>query len=290
MSAAPRQLVAVPLALAALISVAPSAYAAARPSVRLSSLAPEEAGQPSPFAWSAKHVPHGGRVVIQQQVGTGKVWRSLRSLHGHGGHGRLIVTPLGHYPLRIAVLSAHRKLLAHKQRTLHAFGPVPLGAVLQADEQTVTLTSSTFSYVALGHTNGDTQTPVQVAGADNQCRSAQIRSVAQADAIGVDPLTEPTSGASTQVLQESAAPVGSPQQANAVLSLQTPLVPGQSWGVTVGSSDLDHSVDFYLDGTLDCDAGPDNAGMGRVGVTVSAAHSGATDGFVEGRATPGVTG
>jgi hypothetical protein len=89
----------------------------AKPAVSLSLPAEADAGVPASFSGKASRAVVGGRLVVQRQVRTARVWRTIRTLSGRSGAGKLPPFALASYRLRIANIGrAPRRKVAAEQR------------------------------------------------------------------------------------------------------------------------------------------------------------------------------
>jgi hypothetical protein len=234
-----------------------AATAEARPLVTLTLPTQVDAGRSAVFQWSASRVPSHARVELQAQIGTGRVWKRLIRLPGSRGKDTLPPHALGRYPLRIAVVSGHNHLLASRNARLDVFGEVPLETLLGNGAQTYSTANFSFTYV--GRAQADTYnqegTAWTISAARNHCRSVKLQ-FPVGDANGTT--TETLAGV-VSLVQQSAVPVSVSVSSvpPAVYSLETALVPGQSWSVKlkITSTDDDGLILYApFNGVAICDS------------------------------------
>jgi hypothetical protein len=228
------------------------AAAVAKPTVSLTAPSSIDAGAPLSVSWSAARVPAGSRLVIQRQQGTARVWRTVAHVAGPGGTQPLpsVKLAIGTYRFRIADLGSHNKVLAQRQRTVHAFGDVPFSTLFTDFHDSpgvYTTPSRTFSYVDIA---GDDETAFTVA--HNHCRSVHFDFVP-----GVNGDAQSSVTGSLTVVQETLDPASASVPAETIGALDAALVPGKSWSLltahTGGGSGL-YGVQFYLNGSANCDS------------------------------------
>lgn len=75
-------------------------------------------GKPVPFSFTAAHIPAGAHVVLQDQVGTKHVWKTVKVLKGSAGKGTVSAGPVGKYLWRVVVLSKKNKGLTSVKRLI----------------------------------------------------------------------------------------------------------------------------------------------------------------------------
>ncbi len=197
------------------------------------------AGATITFSWRAPHLTHNDHLVVQRREGTARFWRTLVKLPlGSSGSGLIPGLPLGVYELRIAVLGAHRQVLAEQVSKLNVFGDVPFStlfgpnldnsAVVGGNGNTGPGTASTptqtFQYV-FGGVGGLDNPEVKIT--NNHCQSVHFEFL---------PTITNSTGAyagdsgSMTVVQESLDPASATAGFNSVSSLETRLIPGPGMG------------------------------------------------------------
>jgi hypothetical protein len=60
-----------------------------------------EMGEAAAIAYRVQHIPGGVRLVIQRQVGTAQVWRTIVALSPHATMANLPPVTQGQHPLRL---------------------------------------------------------------------------------------------------------------------------------------------------------------------------------------------
>jgi hypothetical protein len=241
---------------AALLGAVP-ADASASPVVALTVPVQVSAGSPVSFSWSATRVPRRARIEVQDQVGIRHVWKRLLRLSGSHGTGILPAHSLGKYPVRLLVVGQRNQVLAERNATPDVFGKVPLGDLLGKEAQTYTTSSFSFSYVGRAQADKYNRegTAWTISAARNHCRSVQLY-FPVGDAAGTT--TEQLSG-TVSLVQESAVPVAVAVTSvpPTMYSLETAIVPGQSWSVDLSIASEDSSgLILYasFNGVASCDS------------------------------------
>jgi hypothetical protein len=245
------------VALVPLVSVmicCPAAGAArAKPVATITAAAAAAERTPIPFAWTAKRVPAGGKVVVQRQVGSAKAWRTVARLPAGGnGVGNLPALGLGEYQVRIAVQgkkkNGKRPILASRRIVLRVFGVVSF-AMLFAKETpgTYTATGRTFSYAFPRTMFGSSQTAVTIAKDRNFCRAVHVDVVLGKGALG-------PASAHVGLLQETRDEAAVSLATDVISSLDAALTPGQSWSINnaLTSGDAPLGVGIYYNGFANC--------------------------------------
>lgn len=232
------------LGLAASVSVAQ-----AKPSLTLTLPAQADAGTPASFSWTATRAVSRGTLVVQRQVGTARVWRTIRKLSGKSGSGTLPPLALGSYQWRIANIGPgpRRKLAAERRRTLRVFGKVPLATLIGGGltTKTLSLPTTTFPYVLELKSYGGVEMPLT--STRSVCRSLHL------DLAGGD-AGEGASGTVTLV-QETDDPKAATVPRLAMATLGSPLALDRSWSVRVvqdqaGGGSI--AMSFYFNGFASC--------------------------------------
>jgi hypothetical protein len=248
-----------PVAVMALLVVASAADArSAGPVVSWSVPTQVTANSNVSIPWSATRVPRGGRLEVQGQVGTGRVWKRLVRLSGSRGTATLSGRPLGQYRIRLVVAAPRGQILAMRSATLEVFGEVPLGELLGASAQTYTTSSFSFSYVGRAQADKfDRQgTAWTVSAGRNHCRSVHL-TFPVGDSGGTT--TEQLAG-TVSLVQEAMAPatVAVSSIPPNVYSLDALLTPGQSWSVNLTSLSPEGGTSLILyaffNGVASCDS------------------------------------
>jgi hypothetical protein len=225
------------------------AAAVAKPTVSLTAPSSIDAGAPLSVSWSAARVAAGSRLVIQRQQGTARVWRTVAHVAGPGGTQPLpsVKLAIGTYRFRIADLGSHNKVLAQRQRTVHAFGDVPFSTLFtgfRGSPGVYTTPSRTFSYVDEVDQDGTAFTV-----AHNRCRSVHFDFVP--GDFGYAPASE---NGSITVVQETLDPVAATVPVETIGALDATLVAGKSWSLRVARSGGNTSLDYFLNGLANCDS------------------------------------
>jgi hypothetical protein len=108
-----------------------------------------DAGDNAKFLYAVSNVPRGARVEIQRGV-TSKsatTWTKVVDLAIQPlASGTLVKPPFGRNSYRVAVLDAHKKLLASATHTLDVYLPFTLGLLANRPLQTVSFDMTTFAY------------------------------------------------------------------------------------------------------------------------------------------------
>lgn len=125
-------------AVAAVAMIAGAAYAApsSAPGVKqhatlLLSFAPNRIEHSSivHLRYAARGLPAGASLVLQHEVGTAHVWRTVVNLKGLSGKANAPRVPQGRYVYRLLAIY-HRKGYAQSQwKTLFVYGPVTLNTI-----------------------------------------------------------------------------------------------------------------------------------------------------------------
>jgi hypothetical protein len=233
----------------------------AKPQLHLTlPLAGGDAGLSTPYTWSARDA-RSGTLVLQRQVGTASVWRTITRLHGSSGRGRIRRLPLGSYQLRIADIGPgpRHKLLAQQRRLLRVYGRVPLGDFLvsgvfaaPAGGGVFSMPTGTFSWIATTEPRNAPRTLFSVQ--PNRCRRVHIDFVTESRRSDANTLS--ISGVVT-ILQETADPVSASVPQLTVGDVDAALVPGKSWSMNAAVSGDDYNITLYFNGYVSCyDATP----------------------------------
>jgi len=210
-----------------------------------------DAGATVPFSWTAARVKRNHRLVLQRQVGTGRVWRTMRHLSKPGGAGQLPAFALGSYPLRIAVLGKRKVIVARQERRLYVYGQVPLSTLFRSQSDgggVYTLPTSSFTW-ALADGIGFTAQSTIASVKRSPCRSIHVDAVLEPRYVEYSHTQET---ATVSIVQESRDAVSTTVPVNVVRSLDVPLVVGQSWSINVVHQDagvLDH---IFINGSGNC--------------------------------------
>src|SRR4051794_29908594 len=160
--------------------LAAPADAHGRPSVTVTLQSSVDQGQALALTWHASALPRGTRIALQRQVGTARVWKTLKRLYGSGGSTSVPAFELGIYRLRVVALGRHSQVYVQRQRTLKVFGPVPLGALVGGSGQSGTNTTPTrtFPYVFkigdLACCGNLSDAGLTVPATNNTCRSVHL--------------------------------------------------------------------------------------------------------------------
>jgi hypothetical protein len=245
-------------ALAATALLLIPTIAVAKPHVSLG-LPPEaNTGSRTAITYSASGVPSRARLALQRQQGTARVWQTVSFLKPSAkGTGQLASLPIGTYALRLAVLS-RRKVLAQQVRSLKVFGHVPLSVLFSLEKEDggpwyfdkpmsgiYASPSSTFPYAMKLFAN-ESQ-PFTFATVDNAaCRTLHLDIVA-----GEADLGKAGDTATISVVQENLDPVRATATTNALVTLDTPLVPGTSWSLISVASNAPYAS-VYVNGYANC--------------------------------------
>jgi hypothetical protein len=243
-------LAATTLALLALGGANSAAMAAPRSHVSWR-LPASTAGSPTPFSWSSAHLLPGSVVVVQRPVGTARVWRTVVRLSGVSGTASLPALALGSYRLRLAVI-AGRQVLAHQQRVLHVFGPVPLGTLFPSFNHSLhgvySTPTSAFPFIdRTGETSG------VLSANHNPCRSVHLEFVPGNEASGLVNYFEGEQATMTLV-QETRDPVSVTTPFNVVAGLTATVIPGQSWSVNFSQTGNQGLFEYFINGSAVCDS------------------------------------
>lgn len=258
--------------IAAVAAIAASGSAAAsKPVVVLGVPSSSEADTAIPFTYVATNVQAREHVVLQRQQGTARVWRTVAKLKATSkGSGIISGLALGTYHLRLAAI---RKgvLLAHAQKAVNVFGPVPLKMLLSGykgffagpygREGSYPTASSTFEYV-LGlpeyqSFSSQYELPDPVSASRNHCRSIHVDFL-PANVDGASVHHSSTDEGTFTIVQAALDPVSATARYETVGHLDATLEPGRSWAIRLstsyaGDSILD-DVAFYINGTGSCDS------------------------------------
>jgi len=243
--------------LAATIAVlgsAASAHAAANLALTLP--ADVDAGAPISGSFTASGLPKGGggKVVLQRQMGTKNVWKTVAALSGAGGPVNTAGVPMGVQKFRVAYLRGHRKPVASRTSVVRAYSTIPLGDFATNGTGVLTQPTSTFSYIGL-ESDSDGVPNVWKTVTNNTCRSVHLDiAVSKVSQYAVAGTT-----AVVSVLQESADPVSTSVINGGDGVLDAALVPGQSWSVTVAATNNNNgqtAAYAYFNGTASCYAKP----------------------------------
>jgi hypothetical protein len=200
------------------------------------------AGVPTQLQYTASGVRPAQQLVIQRQEGSGKFWRTIVRLpHRASGSATLPSLPLGEYGVRIAVLGRQGVILRQRASRLLVFGEVSLGDLLDTQGGGVdTLPTSTFRY-EISHWAGG----VAITEEKNYCRSVHIELVPEQTKEGPEEVGTMT------VVQESLDPVKVTVPGQTLGNLEAPLVPGQSWSLTLEEKG-NWIIDFRMSGDASC--------------------------------------
>jgi hypothetical protein len=225
------------------ITAAPAA-AATKPKVSLT-LPVADAGAKGTFSWTASRVKRSHRLVLQRQVGTGKVWRTMRRLSKRGGSGSLPAFTLGAYRLRIAVFDKHRAMLTQQQKRLYVFGRVPFSALFRQSGGIYTMPTQSFEWRLKGDAGQEYETFITVRR--SPCRSVHV------DFVGHLLETGPDETVTATIAQESRDAVSATAQTGTVGAVDATVVPGQSWSLnmTYNGTRWD-SIPTYVNGSASC--------------------------------------
>lgn len=239
------------LAFAWCLTLAASAYARPRVGVKLPTTI--NAGQATPFAWTA-HVPSSSTVVVQRQEGAARAWRTMVRLgHAHGGSSNLPALPIGVYTVRIADVDRHGRTLAERRLRVAAFGEVNFSTLFRGGGNGGTYSSptATFPYVFLFYNGAVNFTAFTVTA--NPCRSVHLNFIAGPPGGGEDEQIMHQHGTAT-IAQESADPVSSTAAGNTVARLDAQIVPGQTWALHLAQAQEGTLLfRWYVNGSAVCD-------------------------------------
>jgi hypothetical protein len=237
------------LLLSALVSggVAP-ATASARPRVALAISSAVNAGSPTSFTWTAQRV-RGSLLAVQRAEGTAAAWRTVIRLGaGSSGSGVLPALPIGRYHLRLVEVAAHSRVLAAQVKTIEAFGNVSFAALFHEQGGVYATPLGTFPY-ALWHYNGEVNYTVMTV-ASNTCRSVHVEFIPGGSD---DPAEELASQHGTlSVVQQSADPVSSTVPGDSKGTVDTQVIPGQSWAINVAQVDGNLLFTWFINGSAEC--------------------------------------
>jgi hypothetical protein len=235
--------------------------AIAKPSVSFTLQGSGTAGTATPFSYTARGRIHGDRLVVQRQVGTAQVWRTVRELTGRSGSSALPALPLGNYRVRIVDINKQNLLLAQVQQTLHVFGIVPFSTLFSSvpfnccsfAPGTYSTPTKTFDYFFHSEYDGDlqgTQDELIFTVMHNACRSIHF------DFVPGKPDFPNPPGPMTITLtlvQASADPVSASATTDSFGALDGQLTPGQSWGLRDSANPV-KAAPLYINGSASCDS------------------------------------
>lgn len=207
-----------------------------------------DAGARIAFSYTAAAVPSNSRVVLQRQMGTAKVFRTVLNLRAATTTpGNAPALDLGRYRFRIAVLQRRRgrtRVLAEQRRLVSVYGLVPIGRLVATGGGTFTTPSRTFQYARKTDFVNQPETVLQVS-ASNSCRFVHIDWVASR---GYN--SNAATGTMT-IVQEIADPVSSSAPRDEVSAVEAPVAPGKSWSLRASNSSME-GLEFYVNGTASC--------------------------------------
>lgn len=237
------------LLMSALVSsgVAPAA-ASARPRVAFAISSAVTAGASTTFTWTAQRVK-GSLLAVQRTEGTAAAWRTVVRLGaGSSGSGVLPALPIGRYRLRLVELAGHSRVLATQVRAIEAFGNVSFAALFHEQGGIYTTPQGTFPY-ALWR-SGTERTIITVS--TNTCRSVHLEFIA-GDSDSNDPPEEIASQQGTfSLVQQSADPVSSTVSGDTKGTIDTQVIPGQSWAINATQDDGNLLFTWFINGSAEC--------------------------------------
>lgn len=256
-------LVVVVLGLLALLPA--SALGGPKPKVALSFPNAAE-GAPLTFNWTARHLGGVKKLVIQRPFGTAHVWKTVQRLKGTGGSGLLPGQSLGSYRYRIAAVRG-RFVLAAQVATAHVYGQVPFSTLFRNGEYpsgVYTTPTGSFPYVGsgpgslehMGNTEDGEVPSTMFSVAHNRCSTVHLTFVLGGTGfLGKSPAFTGT----VSLVQQTREAVSASVPFNQTGSIDTELIPGQTWSVI--ASYVGHDEEWviftptlYFNGYAVCDS------------------------------------
>jgi hypothetical protein len=154
-------------------------------------------GESAAITYRAQHVPGGSKLVLQRQVGTAQVWRTILTLNLRATTANLPPVSQGQHKLRLALIRRGGRSIATVVHSLKVYGPVPLATLLGERTETVDIGGTLFRYVAglNGFFRGYNGSQCGVTGptcevfklVGSTCRSLALQLATQTDANDAKP-------------------------------------------------------------------------------------------------------
>jgi len=208
-------------------------------------------GASIPFTWSARRIGKA-RLVVQRPVGTSRTWKTMQRLPSKSGAGELPGVSLGKYRYRLAALKG-RRVLAQQVAGVGVFGQVPLSTLLGDYGEgpgVYTTPSASFPYIYRSGA-GDSNSPDTAFSAEhNHCLSVHVAFVPGYPNLP-SYYDKSTVTGTVSVVQESRDPVSASAPYDGIGSVDSELVPGQSWSV-IASYQGEFEPLIYLNGYAIC--------------------------------------
>lgn len=246
----------VPALAAALVIGASSASADTGLHITLAVPKQATAGAPISVGYTSVGLPSHAQLVVQRQMGTGRVWRTVATLRRlRLARADLPPLGLGRYSVRIAVISKG-VTIPDPPAALDVYGTVSFTTLFPGgdgggdDNGPGTLQTQTTSFpYAFSYYNGAGDFSGFGISRANPCRSVSLNFLPW-DQYGPDPDT--VQGTAT-VVQESQDPVSVTAPGNTVGTVDASLTPGQSWGLNLAQTP-GSLFTWGINGTASCDA------------------------------------
>jgi len=231
--------------IAAVALALASASAQAKPSVSLSLPSQVDAGRAFDGSYSVRNVPPGTAVLLQRQVGTGRVWRTVARLRAKPtGVAHSGALAMGQFRFRITVPRSGRPTLTTRPKIVRAFANIPLGQILEdVDAGSAVVGPRTFNYVTHSSFNGGRQMHSDA----TTCRSVHFDLAAKAFS-GVNWFwVEKLSQESRDQVTQNVGP-------DEIVALDALVILGQSWSLdtSITSDGSPYSTQLFINGSASC--------------------------------------
>ena len=211
-----------------------------------------DAGAKPQINYATSQLPATYAVVLQRQIGTAATWKPVAAL-GRSGTSLAPAVALGRYAYRAAVIAPTKAYVTTTTHFLTAFGAVPFSALCAGDfychAGTYTTSTLTFNYATA---------PDDVAGSGhpaysittNTCRALHIDWI-PGSLLGLG-YKYPGQVGVLSLVQESLDPASASTPMDSLSTLDSALVPGQSWSLNLDQTGGTNGMSFYMNGSASC--------------------------------------
>jgi len=228
----------------------PAALASTRTHAKLAlSFTPNriEQGSSVHARYSAAGLPVGASLVLQYEVGTAQVWRTVRKLKARSGLAYAPPVPQGRYIYRLLALVGRKFYAQSPWRYLFSYGPVSFLYLCQnystawCQPGTTTVGTTVFNYALDVYPSTYPDYAPIITMPNTSCRSI---TVSMSEDSG-----NPTGTVYDSVLQASALPQYGQSDSNGDLTTDTFTLNGSAWSLEVAVA---NGGDMFVNGTADC--------------------------------------
>jgi hypothetical protein len=204
--------------------------------------------------YSSKYLPRTSSLLLQWEVGTAHVWKTVQKLKGTSGTADAPGVSTGKYVYRIDAQADHRAISFSVDRLLFAYGNIPFLTFCIALNQAP---GGVGSNDGLGCRDGNIQigsTDYTYAANDDQWVTypsyAELVNVSKSTCRSVSiSFGDPNDSSYVQIVQSSSNPETSSAGDNAVAQAKLPL-DGGPWILNAAEGSGESNI--YFNGTLSC--------------------------------------